>query len=132
MAILITILVVLVVIVAGFYGLFKYKNRPQKPDYFEYYKAQDTKPEGKIGVFATALIMPTNHNHAFFHNIIHKVFKAVVPWPFNILAMKDQGVALLDPAHCHAREEFTPTRLEDPFGNDRDLNGTPYIQLHKE
>ena len=132
MAILITILVVLVVIVAGFYGLFKYKNRLQKPDYFEYYKAQDTKPEGKVGVFATALIMPTNHNHAFFHNIIHKVFKAVVPWPFNILAMKDQGVALLDPAHCHAREEFTPTSLEDAFGNDRNLNGTPYIQLHKE
>ena len=68
MAILITIVVVLVVIIGGVYGLFKYKNRPQKPDYFEYYTTQDTKPEGKVGVFATALIMPVNHNHAFFHN----------------------------------------------------------------
>lgn len=111
MAILITIVVVLLVIIGGFYGLFKYKNLPKKPDYFEYFKTQDTKPEGKIGVFATALIMPTNHNHAFFHNIIHKVFKAVVPWPFNVLALKDNGVALLDPAHVHARKEFTPAHL---------------------
>jgi protoheme ferro-lyase len=132
MAILITILIVLLVIIGGFYGMFKYKNLPKKPDYYAYFKTQDTRPEGKIGVFATALIMPTNHNHAFFHNIIHKVFKAVVPWPFNVLALKDNGVALLDPAHCHARKEFTPARLEDAFGNDRDLDGTPYIAKYRE
>jgi protoheme ferro-lyase len=132
MAILLTIVVVLVVIIAGFYGLFKYKNQRQKPDYFEYFKTQDTVPEGKVGIFATALIMPTHHSHAFFHNIVYKIFKVVVPWPFSVLAVRDQGVALLDPAHVHAREEFTPTHLEDAFGNDRDLDGTPYIELHKQ
>jgi len=132
MAILVTILVILVVLIGGFYGLFKYKNRPAKPDYFEYYKTQDTTPEGKVGVFATALIMPTDHSHAFFHNIIHKVFKVVVPWPFNLLALKDRGIALLDPAHVHSMEEFTPTHLEDPFGRDRDLDGIPYMEKHKQ
>ncbi len=32
----------------AFYGLFKYKNLPKKPDYFEYYKTQDMVPEGEI------------------------------------------------------------------------------------
>jgi len=132
MAILVTILIVLVVLIAALYGLFKYKNLPQKPDYFEYYKTQDTIPEGKVGIFAIGFIMTTNHNHALFHNYINKVFKVVVPWPFNILALKDRGVALLDPAHVHARKEFVPTHLEDPFGNDRDLDGTPYMEKYKQ
>ncbi len=132
MAILVTILIVLVVLIGGFYGLFKYKNRQAKPDYYEVYKTQDTTPVGKVGIFATALIMPTEHSHAFFHNIIRKIFKVVVPWPFNILALKDKGVALLDPAHVHAREEFVPTRLEDAFGNERDLDGTPFIEKYKQ
>ncbi|KPJ61808.1 MAG: hypothetical protein AMJ42_00805, partial [Deltaproteobacteria bacterium DG_8] len=125
------ILIVVVILIASLYGLYKYKNQPPKPDYFEVFKNQDTVPEGKVGIFATALIMPTEHNHAFFHNIVHKIFKVVVPWPFNLLALRDRGVALLDPAHVHARKEFVPTHLEDPFGNDRDLDGTPYIEKYK-
>ena len=99
----------------AFYGLFKYKNIPAKPDYFEYYKTQDTVPEGKVGIFATGLIMPTEHSHAFFHNIIHKILNVVIPWPINLLSLKDRGIALLDPAHVHAREEFTPTHLKIPL-----------------
>ena len=87
MAILVTILVVLVTLIAAFYGLFKYKNLPKKPDYFEYYKTQDTVPEGKVGVFVTGLIMPTEHNHAFFHNIVYKILNVVIPWPINILSL---------------------------------------------
>ena len=132
MGILIGILVTLVILVGFFYGLYKYKNRPAKPDYFEVFKTQDTAPVGKVGIFVTGLIMTTQHNHWFFHNIIKKIFKAVVPWPFNKLAMRDLGVALLDPAHVHARKEFIPARLEDPFGNDRDLDGTPYIERYRE
>ena len=104
MVILVTILVVLVAIVAAFYGLFKYKNLPKKPDYFEYYKTQDTVPEGKVGIFVTGLIMPTEHNHTFFHNIVYKILIVVVPWPFYHLTLKDKGVALSDPAHTHVRE----------------------------
>jgi len=132
MLILVTILTILIVIIAAFYALFKYKNKQPTPDYFEYFKTQDTVPEGKVGIFATALIMPTHHSHTFFHNIVYKIFKIVVPWPFNILAVKDRGVALLDPAHVHAREEFVPTHLEDAFGNDRDLDGTPYMERYKQ
>jgi protoheme ferro-lyase len=131
MAILIGIIITLVAIFIFLYGLYKYKNQQPKPDYFEVYKTQDTVPVGKVGVFATGLIMTTDHSHALFHNYIKKVFKVVVPWPFNILALKDKGVALLDPAHVHARKEFVPTHLEDPFGNDRDLDGTPYIERYK-
>lgn len=132
MAILVTILATLFILIAFGYGLFKYKNKPAKPDYFEYYQTQGTIPEGTIGIFATALIMPTYHSHAFFHNIIYKIFKVVIPWPFNLLALKDRGVALLDPAHVHAREEFVPTRLEDAFGNDRNLDGIPYLAKYKQ
>ena len=132
MAILISIIVVLVLVVGSLYALFKYKNRPLTPDYYEYFKTQDPVPVGKVGIFSTALIMPENHNHAFFHNIVIKIFKVIVPWPFRLLATKDSGVALLDPHHVHAREKFEPTRLEDAFGRDRDLDGVPYLQKYKE
>jgi len=131
MGILIGILVSLVILVGLFYALFKYKNRPIKPDYFEIFKTQDTTPVGKVGIFVAGLIMPTKHNHWLFHNIVVKIFKVIVPWPFNKLAMKDRGVALLDPAHVHARKEFVPTHLEDAFGNDCDLDGTPYIEKYR-
>ncbi len=132
MAILIGILILLILGVVFLFGLYKYKNQPLKPDFFEIYKTQDTVPEGKIGVFATALIMPEDHNHWFFHNIVYKIFNKVVPWPFRLFAFMDKGVALMDPDHVHAREEFTPKRLLDAFGNDRDLDGFPYLEKYKE
>ena len=132
MTVLLVIVVVLLVAVGFLFGLYKYKNQVPKPDYFEYYKTQDSVPVGKVGVFATALIMPTHHNHAFFHNIIYKIFNVVVPWPFRLLAFKDNGVALLDPGDFHAREAFAPTKLVDAFGSDRDLDGVPYVVKYKE
>lgn len=131
LSVLLTIVLIIAAFIACVFALFKFKNRRMQPDYFEYYKTQDTVPEGKVGIFLVSLIMPPKHNHWLFHNIILKIFKVIVPWPFNKLALKDKGVALLDPAHVHAREEFTPTRLEDAFGNDRDLDGTPYIEKYK-
>jgi len=98
MQIIIGILVVLVLLAAGLFALFKYKNRQPTPDLYELFLKQDTTPVGKVGVFVTGLIMPENHNHAFFHNIIKKINKVVIPWPINILAMKDNGIALLDPS----------------------------------
>ncbi len=56
------IAILVVVIVVGGYGTFKYKNRipPQlkEPNYFTVYKDQDMRPEGKIGIFISHLIMP--------------------------------------------------------------------------
>jgi protoheme ferro-lyase len=132
MRILIGIVIVLLVLASAGYGLFKYKNRPLKPDYFEYYRTQDTKPVGKVGIFVTGLIMPEKNDHTFFYNVVHKIFKVIIPWPANKFAMADKGVSLLDPEHVHMRKEFVPKHLEDCFGNDRDYDGTPYIEKYKQ
>jgi protoheme ferro-lyase len=132
MTVLLIILIVLVVLIVGLFALYKYKNQRPTPDYFEYYKTQDKVPEGKTGLFITSLIMTEDHIHEFWYNVAYKVFNAVVPWPFRILAFKDNGVALFDPEHMHAREEFTPARLVDPFGNDCDHDGFPYIVKYRE
>lgn len=129
--IIIVFLAVILILGASFYGLYKYKNQQPKPDYYEYYVKQDAKPVGKVGIFVSGLIMPENYNHWFFHNIVKKIFKTVIPWPFNVLATKDRGVALLDPTHYYSREEFKPNKLEDSFGNDRDNDGIPYIEKYK-
>jgi len=51
---LIILIMVPVIIVAGFWGMSKYKNRRLMPDYFEtHYKTQDTVPVGKVGIFCT-------------------------------------------------------------------------------
>ena len=121
-----------VLLLAVLIGVFKYKNRRLTPDYYEYYKSQDTIPAGKIGIFVPSLIMPEKHDHTFFYNITMKIFSVIIPWPFRLLAQADRGIALLDPVRFHEDHEFTPTKLEDPFGNDRDIDGTPYVQKYKE
>lgn len=124
----------LIVVLGGVFvfGLYKYENRSLTPDYFEMYKTQDTVPEGKIGVFATALIMPEDHCHTFFYNVFHKITDKIIPWPFRIFALQDKGIALMDPDHVYAKEEFVPRRLEDAFGNDRDRDGVPYIEKYRQ
>jgi len=132
MAIFIGVVIALVSICLFSYGFYKYKNRLPQPDYFDYYMTQDKVPEGKVGVLATMLILTENHSHAMFHNLVHKIFDQVVPWPFRKFAFMDKGVALMDPAHVHAREEFTPTHLEDSFGNDCDNDGYPWMEKYKK
>jgi protoheme ferro-lyase len=132
MEILIVFIVILVVLIGFAFGLYKYKNLSPKPDYLEYYKTQDKAPEGKVGVFATSLIMTEEHDHPFWYNIAYKVFTQVIPWPFRLFAFQDNGVALMDPAHTHAQKEFTPTRLVDPFGRERDSDGFPWMDKYKK
>src|SRR5210317_980735 len=113
-------LLIIAVFMAGFYGLYKYKNKRIKPDYYEVYKTQDTVPEGKVGVFAVGLIMPeTLEDPQFFYNIAHKIFKNIIPWPFRLFAYMDKGVALFAPEKYLEEEEFTPTKLIDMEGNDK-------------
>lgn len=126
------ILVVLLVSLAlGGYGLYTYKNRRLTPDYHETYKTQDTVPVGKVGIFATALVMPERLDQVFFYNISQKVFKHIIPWPFRIFAQMDRGVALLDPDKYYEFKEFVPSKLEDPHGKDRYLDGEPYIEKYR-
>jgi len=132
MVFLIILLLVIITPVVVFFILYKTKNKRLEPDYYEQYKAQDTVPDGKVGVFVTGLIMTEDMDDSFFYNITKKIFNAIIPWPFREFSKMDKGVALLDPVRYHEHEEFTPTNLVDPFGSDKDLDGEPYIEKYKQ
>jgi len=123
--------VVIVVLIALLYGLYKYKNLPPKPDYFEVYKTQETVPVGKVGVIIVGHIQPGTLEMAYWYNIAFHVFNSVIPWPFRNFAKMDRGIALMDPENFYEFKEFTPTKLEDPFGNDCNFDGDPYIEKYK-
>ncbi len=131
-AFFIVVLVLIIGGIGGLYALYKYKNLPPRPDYYDYYMTQDKKPVGKTGVFATALIMTENHSHAMFHNIVYKIFNKVVPWPFRKFAFIDKGIALYDPGRVLDAEEFEPGKLVDMYGNERDVDGFPYIEKYRQ
>jgi len=131
---LVKILAVLIIIViAGGYGTYKYVNRTPaqlvEPNYFTYYKNQDTIPEGKVGLFITHLIMPETMSTVDFYTLAQKPMQ-YIPWPMRIMAAADRGVQLIDPDRFYEFEPFVPNKLVDPFGNDRDLDGVPYVNKY--
>jgi len=120
-----------ILIVSG-YGFYKYKNRQPKPDYFNVYETQNTVPVGKLGVFIITSVFPSEYSPEPVHNYLKEIFENMVPWPFRRLVLRDRGVVLLDHERYYELQEFTPTRLEDPFGNDRDIDGVHYIEKYKK
>jgi hypothetical protein len=130
--ILMGLIVVAVILFGLLFGIYKYKNQPPTPDYYDYYKTQDTNPVGKVGIFVTGLVARPEHSSVFYYNVVQKVFKSLIPWPFRIFAKADKGVVLLDPEKFYETKEFTPTCLEDMNGNNRDLDGIPYAEKYKE
>ena len=126
--------VLIVVVVAGGYGTFKYQNStpPQlkEPNFFAIYKAQDTKPEGKVGIFISHLIMPEEMEATEFHNLAQKT-KQYIPWPFSAAFDSDQGVVLLDPNRYYEFEEFTPESLVDVNGSAVDIDSIAYADKYK-
>jgi len=123
--------VIIVLAAVGLIGKYKYENRRLSPDYYQYYKTQDTVPEGKVGVFVTGLIVPETLDPVFYYNIQNKITKNIIPWPFRIFAQQDKGIALFDPERYCEFTEFTPTRLVNAEGSDRDIDGEPYIEKYK-
>lgn len=119
--------------VAGF-AVFKYKNRtpPQlaEPNYFAYYKAQDTRPEGRVGVFVSHLIQPEELRFEDYYVLSRKSLQ-YVPWPIRSIAGADRGVVLMDAERFYEFEEFTPTRLIDHQGRDTDYDGVPYADKYR-
>lgn len=119
-----------VVLIAGAYGTFSYMNAtpPQlkEPNYFSYYKNQDTMPEGRVGVFISHLIMPEEMETTDFFTLSQKSLQ-YIPWPFNQLAKADRGVLLIDPERYYEFEAFVPAVLVDPEGSEVDLDGVPYV-----
>jgi len=129
---LITVLVLIVAVVAGAYGTFKYKNRKHGPDIYAMYQAQDTVVQGKTGVFLIGLSTDEDFDPTWWHNIFQHIAHVRIPWPFRIGAMADRGVALMDPDRDYAIEEFTPTSLIDRFDSKRDVDATPYIERYRQ
>ena len=118
--------------VAGF-GVFQYMNRtpPQlvEPNYFAYYKTQDTVPEGRVGVFISHLIQPEELRFEDYYVLSQKSLQ-YIPWPIRNIAGTDRGVVLMDTERYYEFEEFTPTRLIDHQGRDTDYDGIPYADKY--
>ncbi|MCY4340849.1 MAG: hypothetical protein OXE48_05710 [Gammaproteobacteria bacterium] len=118
--------------VAGF-GVFQYMNRtpPQlaEPNYFSYYKAQDTRPEGRVGVFISHLIQPEELRFEDYYVLAQKSFQ-YIPWPIRNMVRADRGVVLMDAERYYEFEEFKPARLIDHMGRDTDFDGVPYAQKY--
>jgi len=127
----VSLVLIIIMVIAGFIGMYKYQNRRLKPDYFEYYKTQDSVPDGKVGVFVTGLIIPEDPDPVFFYNIQHKISSQIIPWPFRIFAKMDKGIALFDPERYCEFKEFVPTKLVNADGSDRDIDGEPYIEKYR-
>lgn len=123
------------VVVAGGAGSFWYMNRtpPQlkEPNYFTYYKTQDTTPVGKVGIFVTGLFMPESFRIEDFYNLALKP-QQYIPWPIRNVAMADRGVVLLDPEKFYEFKEFKPTALVDFHGSEFDVDGIRYIDKYAE
>jgi hypothetical protein len=132
--VLVGIAVVAVVSTGGGYGTYRYMNRtpPQlaEPNYYNYYKQQDATPEGRTGIFISALVMPEDYRQEDFYLLALKA-KQYVPWPFNRSFDADRGVLLLDPQRPYEFQEFAPTRLVDADGRDRDRDGIPYVDKQR-
>ena len=130
-----SIFALLVLVIAGSASVFWYMNRipPQlkEPNYYTYYKNQNMKIEGRVGIFISHLIMPEDMAPNDFHNLAMKT-KQYIPWPFKLLFDDDNGVLLLDEEKFYEFEEFVPTKLIDAHGNDTDIDGIPYIVKYEK
>ncbi len=124
---------IILILGLGAFGTYKYKNATpaqlKEPNYFTYYKNQDTVPEGKVGVFISHLIMPEEMEPIDFFTLAQKSIQ-YIPWPFSEFALDDRGVQLLDRERYYEFEEFVPTVLVDPDGNEIDKDGIPYVDKY--
>lgn len=125
-------LIVLLAILGIASYLIANRTPPQrvKPDYFDYYKKQDSTPEGKVGIFISHLVMPEDYRQEDYRILALKP-RQYVPWPFNRLFDKDRGVLLLDPSKPYEFESFTPTRLIDADGREADSDGVAYMDHYQ-
>ena len=125
------LLVLVLIIVASGYGLFKYKN-PQPEDLYSYYLNQDATPEGKTAVFMIGLATTEDYEPTWWYNIYQHVAHVNIPWPARTVATRDRGVSLVDPDQYYAREEFEPSRLVDRHGSEHDVDKVPYIEKYRQ
>lgn len=131
---LISVFSFFVLVIGGAYVTYTVKNQPfalQEPNYFSFYKQQDTKPEGKVGIYISQMILPEDFREELYYNVFYKPLK-IIPWPIRELIKLDNGTPLYDENRYFEFTEFTPTRLLDHKGNDLDDDGVPYIEKYKQ
>jgi hypothetical protein len=124
---LLAVTVALLSVVALLGALVVWKNWPTGFDGEELLATQPAKAEGRVGIVVAALAQPGTYEPTFYVTFIDKLLKQAIPWPINVIAGRDRGVALADPGRAFAPEAFTPTRLLDAEGRDRDRDGTPWM-----
>jgi protoheme ferro-lyase len=107
-------------------------NHRQSWDARKYLETQDAKLEGKVGVAIVALAMPEKYEPMFFENFVNKLFTEVIPWPINVFAGADAGIALLDPTNPQATERFEPKVLADIWGRTTDIDGVPWADKYRK
>jgi hypothetical protein len=112
-------------------------NKPEGwPFNWDAYKAiaaqpPDARAEGRVGVLVVALIQPEQFDTAFYINFVDKLLKLTVPWPINLLAARDKGVALIDPDNPDQLAEFPPKTLMAFDGRTVDWDGEPYADKYR-
>jgi hypothetical protein len=129
-----TLLVIAAIVVAlfgGGYGLIKYKNRDPSLDLYAYWQDQDPVPAGKTAVFVIGLSTKEDYDPTWWYNIYQHIAHNIIPWPVRNLALADNGVVLMDPNHDYSTVKFEPTNLVDRFGNERNMDGVPYIEKYR-
>ena len=96
---------------------------------FNKFLNQDVQVKGKAGVLITTLGQPEDYDYVFFDNYLNQIFNAAFPWYLKFIIMGDRGTVLRDPDNLFAQEEFKPATLMDCFGNTKNSDGTPYVEL---
>ena len=91
----------------------------------------EARAEGRVGVLVVALVQPEQFDTAFYANFIDKLFKVAVPWPINLLAARDNGVALIDPDAPDRLQPFRPKTLMAFDGRTVDWDGEPYADKYR-
>lgn len=127
---LLIIVIVLAVLMGSGYATFKYKNRGPSIDLYTHFQNQDPTPEGKTAVFVIGLSTTEDFDPTWWYNIYQHIAHTRIPWPARNFAMADRGVVLMDPNHDYSTVEFEPTNLVDRFGNERNMDGVPYIEKY--
>ena len=100
--------------------------------HYRRYWHQDRMVEGKPGVLFTALGQPEHYEFDFFDRYLTQIFHAAFPPALKPFIMADRGTVLRDPGNLEASEEFTPHKLVDCFGSEKNEEGEPYSDLEVE
>jgi protoheme ferro-lyase len=106
-------------------------NNRQGWDGRKAYESQDAALKGRVGVAIVALTMPETYEPMFFENFLDKIFTEVIPWPINVFAGADAGIALLDPTNPRATQRFEPKVLADIWGRTTDIDGVPWAEKYR-